>query len=355
MKYLAVKYIQEVKDRYGRKHLYFRRAGWPRVKLSGLPGSKEFSDSYSAAMKLAPVPVSPGQSKIHPGSIDALLAKYYQSVDFTGLQPQTQKNYRNVLEKIRPLGPLMVKDITRQDILDIRDGGNSIALIQRIKGLMAFAVDRGFRDTNPAANVKPKGKRKPFRAWTDADIFKFMDYWPADSRQNLAIMLLLYTGARRSDIVTFGWHNVMEGLFVFTPIKTSYLQDGEDRQLIIPIHRVLGDRVADRPKDDPAFLMTEYGKPMSEVGFSNWFSESARKAGLPKNSSPHGLRKAAARRLAEAGCSASQIASITGHSTLKEVERYTASADQAKLARSAMKLLDGGKKDQKKNDEKNKK
>jgi hypothetical protein len=51
------------------------------------------------------------------------------------------------------------------------------------------------------------------------------------------------------------------------------------------------------------------------------------------------LRKAAARRLAEAGCTALQIAAITGHRTLKEVSRYTAAADQERLARDAVKRI----------------
>jgi len=42
------------------------------------------------------------------------------------------------------------------------------------------------------------------------------------------------------------------------------------------------------------------------------------------------------RRLAEADGTANQIASISGHKTLKEVERYTKAADQLKLARAAM-------------------
>lgn len=65
----------------------------------------------------------------------------------------------------------------------------------------------------------------------------------------------------------------------------------------------------------------------------------ASKAGLPAESSPHGLRKAAARRLAEAGCTVFEIASITGHASLKEVERYTKSAQQKRLAQSAMSAL----------------
>jgi len=106
--------------------------------------------------------------------------------------------------------------------------------------------------------------------------------------------------------------------------------------LSIPIHPDLKAELDALPKEHLTFLMTAYGKPMSEAGFTNWFVRCAREAGLPAKSSPHGLRKAAARRLAEAGCSAHEIMAITGHESLKEVERYTATASQGKLARSAM-------------------
>lgn len=52
--------------------------------------------------------------------------------------------------------------------------------------------------------------------------------------------------------------------------------------------------------------------------------------------SPHGLRKASCRRLAEAGCSPHEIMPVSGHETLKEVERYTKSAYRARLANSAI-------------------
>ena len=58
--------------------------------------------------------------------------------------------------------------------------------------------------------------------------------------------------------------------------------------------------------------------------------------GLPENCTAHGLRKAAARRLAEAGCSASQIAAVTGHKSLREVERYGQAAAQIALADAAI-------------------
>jgi hypothetical protein len=54
------------------------------------------------------------------------------------------------------------------------------------------------------------------------------------------------------------------------------------------------------------------------------------------------LRKAASRRLAEAGCSANEIAAITRHATLKEVSRYTKEAEQERLARAAIARLHRG-------------
>src|SRR5262249_6067946 len=75
----------------------------------------------------------------------------------------------------------------------------------------------------------------------------------------------------------------------------------------------------------------------------NAFTEQFRKwcdaAGLPQRCKPHGLRKAACRRLAEAGCSEKQIAAISGHASLDEVARYTKAADKARLARDAMALM----------------
>ena len=88
--------------------------------------------------------------------------------------------------------------------------------------------------------------------------------------------------------------------------------------------------------------MTHFGKPYTAPGFGNWFRELCDAADCP-DVSAHGLRKATARRLAEVGCSAHQIAAITGHATLKEVARYTRAADRKRMARQAMgKLIEGG-------------
>jgi integrase len=106
-------------------------------------------------------------------------------------------------------------------------------------------------------------------------------------------------------------------------------------ELDIPIMPELQAIIADTPKDNLTFLVTQFGKPFTAAGFGNWFRERCNEAGLP-HCSAHGLRKAASRRLAEFGCTVHEVAAITGHASLREVQRYTKGADQKRLAASAM-------------------
>jgi len=106
--------------------------------------------------------------------------------------------------------------------------------------------------------------------------------------------------------------------------------------LTIPIHPDLRAMLDATPSSHLPFLTTASGKPLtSAASFGNWFGDCCREAGLPKGTAAHGFRKAACRRLAEAGCSASEIMAVSGHKSLSEVQRYCAAADQARLARAA--------------------
>jgi hypothetical protein len=43
-----IRYVQGWVDQDGRTHFYFRRAGYPRIRLPGLVGSAEFMAAYAA-------------------------------------------------------------------------------------------------------------------------------------------------------------------------------------------------------------------------------------------------------------------------------------------------------------------
>jgi len=127
---------------------------------------------------------------------------------------------------------------------------------------------------------------------------------------------------------------VVQGHINITAQKTG-------AELSIPIHPELGRMLRACPKDGKTFLATAYGKVRSEKAFTGFISDAAMKAGIEGQASPHGLRKAACRRLAEAGCSTHEIMSITGHTNVKEIETYTKAVEQKILAASAMTKMRG--------------
>jgi integrase len=83
-------------------------------------------------------------------------------------------------------------------------------------------------------------------------------------------------------------------------------------------------------------LTTPRGKSYKGDDFTDQFRRWCDAADLPEYCVFHGLRKASCRRLAEAGCTVHEIKAISGHKSLKEVERYTEGVDQARLARGAV-------------------
>ena len=129
-------------------------------------------------------------------------------------------------------------------------------------------------------------------------------------------------------MVGMGRQHIRDGAISVRQQKTGTV-------LQIPIHEELRKTPETAPDHHLTFLVTENGKPFTAAGFGNWFRGRCNKAGLP-HCSAHGLRKAACRRLAEAGCSGPQIAAISGYKTLAQVQRYIQAADQAKLARQAL-------------------
>ncbi len=126
-----------------------------------------------------------------------------------------------------------------------------------------------------------------------------------------------------------GPQHIRDGILRVRQEKTGAVLD-------IPVHPDLQKIIDATPCGHLTFLTTRTGKPYGGNDFSEMFRAWCDAAALPSACSVHGLRKAACRRLAEAGCSASEIAAISGHSTLSEVSRYTKAADQARLARNAM-------------------
>ena len=118
------------------------------------------------------------------------------------------------------------------------------------------------------------------------------------------------------------------------------VQQKTGHKLAIRLHHDLRAILAATERKHITILNTEYGKPFTVAGFGQWIRDAITAAGLPLECRPHGIRKAAGRRLAEAGCTPHEIMAVLGHKTLAEAERYTRDADQTRLATGAIARLE---------------
>jgi integrase len=334
---IRLQFVHEYKDRHCHLRRYFRRRGQRLIPLPGKPGSPEFQIAYNAAIAALTVREI-GKAKSAPGSVSAAIAAYYRDYRFLSLAPVTQKNRRAILERFRTQhGEKRLAGLQRAHVAVILGAKRPFAArnwVKALRGLMQYAVAAGLIKSDPTAAFEP-AKARPGRihTWTEEEIVQFEAQHPIGSRARLAMALLLYTGQRRGDVVRMGPQHIRQGVLIVTQQKTG-------TSLTVPIHPRLAEILAATQCGHLAFLVTAAGAPFSAAGFGNLFREWCDKAGLSQCSA-HGLRKAACRRLAEIGCSAPEIAAISGHKSLKEVQRYIEEADQARLAQAAMRRLSG--------------
>jgi integrase len=336
---IKLHHVNRVQDRYGTVRYYFRRPGCKNVRLPGTPGSAEFMQAYQAALAGESVAVERVGLGKASGTVAATVRNYLGSAVFAALAPDTKRVRRNYLERFaEEHGDKNIKLLQREHVKAIINAkgatpGASRNLLAAIAVLMTFAVDSGLREDNPTIGIKrPRLSSGGFPAWSEDDIAAYETQHPIGTQARLALALLLYTGQRRADIIKMGRQHVRNGVITVRQQKTGTL-------LSLPIHSELQAVLDATPSQNLTYLTTSEGKPFTPSAFSHWFQLRCDEAGVPKRRTAHGLRKAACRRLAEAGCSASIIASISGHKTLDEVSRYTKDADQLHMARQVMEAI----------------
>ena len=320
-------------DRHGKARWYLRRAGFKKVPLPGLPWSPEFMAAYEQALAGQPMPI--GAARVQPGTLRSLAVSYFASPAFRTTRPSTQYTYRNVIDRLcSEHGEKRVVLLQRVHVIKLLAArahipGTANALHRSLRALMQHAVEIGMRSDDPTRDVRkvPTARGDGYHSWTEGEIEQFERHHPVGSRARLAFALLLYTGQRRSDVVRMGRQHLSDNAICVRQVKTG-------REVWVPVHEALAPILA-TAVTNLTFLLTDQGNPYTAAGFGNWFRDQCRAAGL-HGCSAHGLRKAAARRLAEAGCSTHEIAAITGHASLKEVARYTQAVDRRRLAQSAM-------------------
>ncbi len=324
-------YLSRDPDRHGNDRVYVRRNG-KRIRIREDEGTPAFAKAYADAVerlgarrgKRAATPPT-----MHPkGSLGWLATEYFKSKGadgFTRLSKESQRARRNGLEECfrvpfsdtvpAPMGNCPLRYLSAQAakrMIEVVDGlGAQTNRRKHLSTLCSWGVEHGHLPSNPVRDVKAGTKTKGggYYTWTTADVQQFLAQHQRGSKARLALALLLFTGARRQDMVTFGKQHVKRGLAA----------------------RCFKEIISYSPCGDLTFLQTATGKPFAPAGFGNWFRDRCDEAGLPLCTA-HGLKKAGATIAAENGATTRQLMAMFDWTTVSMAEIYTRRG-RAKAAR----------------------
>ena len=352
---VELKYLNQYKDRRGNLKIYYRRNRKLKgIELTARPVSgPDFMMQYAAAQMKQEAELSAETGIVLERSLNWLYAKYKQSDRWSAFAAVTKTNKQKRFEQyLDSVGHLNIDQLDAIGVERIRDKKRNLpsAANNRLKDLHAlfnWAVQQKIIRHNPCAGVsKMPIKTKPdgstgHRTWADTERQQFLEFYPLGTREYLAMMLLICTGARRSDVIYLGPRNVEDGLITFVQKKNRDKVDAagqaHPKTIIIPMRPELAEAIEAYQEASTivglTWLATRSGKPFeSPDSFGNWFRKICRAANMPAGLSPHGVRKAGAAMLAENGATEKELLAIFGWNDTATAQIYTEMADNKKLA-----------------------
>jgi integrase len=319
-----------------RTYHYAWKGGPP---LRGEPGTPDFIASYNEAVARR---VTPPQ-----GTLLSILQAYQASEDFTGLAEATRRGY---IDRIRVI-EVEFATFPLSALTDRRTRGVFMAWRDKIAAasgrrqadyawdvlarVLSWALDRGLVLANPCTRGGRlyRGSRRE-QIWSADDEALFLERAPAPLR--LALLLALWTGQRQGDLLRLPW-SAYDGKHI------RLRQSKTGARVVIPVGAPLKVALDAATKRSTIMLTHREGKPWTSQGFRSSWQRACKHVGII-GLTFHDLRGTAVTRLALAGATEAEIATITGHS-LRSVrailDTHYLARDPA-LAESAIAKLERG-------------
>lgn len=328
-------YVSSFEDRHGKRRYRFRRKGYPDAYFKQPFGTKAFEREYADFLAAERPPI--GADRIKAGSVADVICRYYADSSYLDLRPATQIVYRGVLERFRDkfgADPMRAFDADRiaRLMTAMRHKPHAAARLRKLLTQL-FIIARRAKvvpfNFDPVRDTKaPKAESQGYHRWTEDELAAFEAKHPLGTKPRLAFALLLYGAQRSGDVRLMTRATIASGRIQLDQSKTSNAVD-------VPVVEPLQEAIDAGPLGAELLLEAKTGAPFTPKGFYGMLKRACRAAGLD-HCTPHGLRKSAARRCREAGCSDEEGMAITGHKSVKEYHRYAGEDARGDRADAAM-------------------
>ncbi|WP_298373852.1 hypothetical protein [uncultured Bradyrhizobium sp.] len=369
---IKLEYVNSFTDSRGKRRHVFRRKGHKRTSIKGRPGSQEFMDRYHELVaKTGGSPAEIGKGKAKAGTIDAVMLAFFRSDAFEkALAQETQNTWRPILERFaahktpagRRYGDNRIATLREKPVRDFLAGKTANAqknALTAIRGFIRYAVAQKFLSSDPTKEIevlKVDGpKSMGHMTWLEPQVEQYRKRHRLGTVARLALELLLNIAARRLDAHLIGQQHIKRtekgDKLVWRPNKTKRSTGKLLSIKIMPTLQAAIDAIPNKTRADGVltFIVNEYGKAFaSAAAFGNCFARWCRAADLKpvlcddgkvRNFRAHGLRKAALRMLAHAGCTGVEMMAVSGHSSLDQLQEYLEEVEQERAADAAMSKL----------------
>lgn len=263
-------------------------------------------------------------------TLGELITLYTRTPVFDSLSTSTRRAYLAEYKRLLPFYPKEVGKITKLDVAKIHSqlGRGSANIFKAAVGsLCHFGVSLTVVKEDWSQSLPVRGGSVPIGTW---DLEELRGYFALAPHNPIALAMAIsfFTVQRLSDVVKIKWEDIKDGIIHIQQQKTK-------KVLKVPVHAELDKILNLIPKGDGYVLSKSDGTKYSAPAIQKRYRDL-----VPKSKpSFHGIRKAACKALAEGGCSAHEIMSLSGHTTLGMVQLYTQEVEQVKMAKGAMEKM----------------
>lgn len=288
---------------------------------------------------------------VQADTLDTLIDEFMRSSEYTTRSDKSRKGYDLYIRRLRAhkMGTGLMAQMPLQAVQHPTARGvfkawrDTMADKPRtadyawvtLARILSVAKDNG----RISVNVCERGGRlytadRAEKIWTADDIQSIMQH--ASEPLRMAFLMALWTGQREGDLLRVPWS-------AYDGSRIRIRQGKTGARVSVPVGQPLKVALdtAAQSKKTTTILANTRGRSWTEDGFRASWGKACRSAGI-EGLTFHDIRGTAVTRLALAGCSTSQIASITGHA-LKDVEHILDAhylGGRVELAEQAMAKLE---------------